>query len=155
MITNHYESVVIINAALDDTEIEAVLSKIDETIKVNGGEITNLDKWGRKRLAYPIQKSKSGYYAVYRFTAPTDLIEKLERQYRLDENIVRYLTIVLNKKDIEHYTSLDKEQDEKKTVEVVNKEEEKETAAAKEEKEVAQDNNEDSKDETEKSKENE
>lgn len=99
-----YESVVIINAALEDDQIEVALKKIDETIQTNGGTILDVDKWGRKRLAYPIQKSKSGFYAVYRFDAPSDLIAKLERHYQLDETIVRYLTIVLDKKALEFYS---------------------------------------------------
>jgi len=99
---NHYESVVIVNAALEDSQIEDSLRRIEDTIKHNGGEITDADKWGRKRLAYPIQKSKSGYYCVYRFVAPTELISKLERSYRLDETIIRYMTIVLDKEALEN-----------------------------------------------------
>lgn len=92
-----YESVVIINAALEDEQIDATIARIQEIITTHGGEIVDVDKWGRKRLAYPIKKAKSGYYAVFRFTASTDLIAALERNYRLDENIVRYLTISLDK----------------------------------------------------------
>jgi small subunit ribosomal protein S6 len=102
MKTNHYESVVIVNATLEDDQIEVTFGRIEELIKSNGGEITENDKWGRKRLAYPIQKSKSGYYSVYRFIAPRELIAKLERAYRLDESIIRYLTIVLDKNAIEY-----------------------------------------------------
>ena len=100
MIQRTYESVVIVNAALEDDQIEITLKKIEDNIQANGGSILDADKWGRKRLAYPIQKSKSGYYAVYRFEAPSELIAKLERHYQLDETIVRYLTIVLDKKSI-------------------------------------------------------
>jgi len=92
-----YESVVIINATLEDDQIEATLARMQETITTHGGEIIELDKWGRKRLAYPIKKAKSGYYSVFRFTATTDLIAVLERNYRLDENVIRYLTIQLDK----------------------------------------------------------
>lgn len=99
---NHYESVVIINAALEDDQIDQTISRIKETITTNGGEISNFDNWGRKRLAYPIQKSKSGYYVVIQFTAPVAAIAILERMYRLDETIIRYLTISLNKKALEH-----------------------------------------------------
>lgn len=109
MKTNHYESVVITNAALEDEQIEVTLARIEETIKSNGGEITDIDRWGRKRLAYPIQKAKSGYYTVYRFIAPRDLITTLERVYRLDENIIRFLTIVLDKKALEHYERMKEE----------------------------------------------
>ncbi|MCX6174435.1 MAG: 30S ribosomal protein S6 [Ignavibacteriales bacterium] len=92
-----YESVVIINATLEDEQVEATISRVQETITTHGGELIELDKWGRKRLAYPIKKSKSGYYVVFRFSATTDLVATLERNYRLDENIIRYLTIQLDK----------------------------------------------------------
>ena len=70
---------------------------MQETITTHGGELIEVDKWGRKRLAYPIKKAKSGYYVVIRFSATTDLVATLERNYRLDENIIRYLTIQLDK----------------------------------------------------------
>ena len=92
-----YESVIIINAALEDEQVEATISRMQETITTHGGELIELDKWGRKRLAYPIKKAKSGYYVVFRFSATTDLVATLERNYRLDENIIRYLTIQLDK----------------------------------------------------------
>ncbi|MGK9476601.1 30S ribosomal protein S6 [Melioribacter sp. OK-6-Me] len=92
-----YESVVVINAALEDEQIESILKRIEDIITTNGGEILDIDKWGRKRLAYPIQKAKSGYYAIFRFNAPTDSIKELERNYRLEENIIRFLTILLDK----------------------------------------------------------
>ena len=92
-----YESVVIINAALEDEQVETTISRMQETITTHGGELIELDKWGRKRLAYPIKKAKSGYYVVFRFSATTDLVSTLERNYRLDENVIRYLTIQLDK----------------------------------------------------------
>lgn len=97
MRTKTYESVVIINAALEDEQVEATISRLQEVITTHGGEILEIDRWGRKRLAYPIQKAKSGYYVIFRFIAPTDLISTLERNYRLDENVIRYLTIALDK----------------------------------------------------------
>lgn len=101
MRTRTYESVAIINAALEDEQIEVTISRILETIKTHGGELLDVDKWGRKRLAYPIQKAKSGYYLVLRFNAPTELIATLERNYRLDETVIRYLTVTLDKFAIE------------------------------------------------------
>jgi small subunit ribosomal protein S6 len=96
-----YESVAIINAALEDDQIESTISRMQETITTHGGEILDLDKWGRKRLAYPINKAKSGYYVIFRFNASTDLIATFERNYRLDENVIRYLTIQLDKYALE------------------------------------------------------
>jgi small subunit ribosomal protein S6 len=92
-----YESVVLINAALEDEQIEVTLNKIQESITTHGGDIVELDKWGRKRLAYPVKKAKSGYYAIIRYNSTPDQIAVIERNFRLDENIYRYLTIVLDK----------------------------------------------------------
>jgi small subunit ribosomal protein S6 len=99
---SHYENVVIVNATLEDEQVESIINHIQETIRINGGEITDVEKLGRKRLAYPIQKSKSGFYIIFRFIAPSNLIVKLERMYRLDESIVRYLTVTLDKRALEH-----------------------------------------------------
>jgi small subunit ribosomal protein S6 len=116
MRTRNYESVVLINAALEDEQIEATVSRILEVISTNGGELIEADKWGRKRLAYPINKSKSGYYLVIRFKASTQLISILERNYRLDENIIRYLTIALDKDAME---AISKQKESSKQNEVV------------------------------------
>jgi small subunit ribosomal protein S6 len=101
MKTNTYESAVIINAALDDEQINGIISRLKEFITNNGGEIREIENWGRKRLAYMINKSKIGYYAIFRFDAPTTIISKLERNYSLDEHILRYLTVSLDKDAIE------------------------------------------------------
>ncbi len=91
-----YESAVLINASLDDPQIEGIISKIKETIFANGGEMREIENWGRKRLAYMVNKSKIGYYAIFRFDAPTTIISKLERFYSLDDHILRFLNIKLD-----------------------------------------------------------
>ena len=94
---NNYESGIIINATLDDTQIDAIVAKFKELIANNGGDLKNTDLWGRKRLAYMIQKHKVGYYVFFRFEAPSEFIIKLERMYKLEENILRFLTLKLDK----------------------------------------------------------
>ena len=94
---NNYESGIIINATLDDTQIEAIVAKFQELIATNGGDLKNTDLWGRKRLAYMIQKQKVGYYVFFRFEAPSEFILKLERMYKLEENILRFMTLKLDK----------------------------------------------------------
>jgi small subunit ribosomal protein S6 len=103
MKTNAYESAVIINAALDDEQIETEVSRLKEYIVNLGGEIIEVDKWGRKRLAFMVNKSKIGFYAIYRFYAPSNIITKLERAYILDENILRFLTIQLDQDALEYF----------------------------------------------------
>jgi small subunit ribosomal protein S6 len=96
MKNNVYESAALINAALDDEQINDIINRIKETIVNNGGEIREFENWGRKRLAYMVKKSKIGYYAIFRFDAPPTIISKLERFYTLDEYILRFLTIRLD-----------------------------------------------------------
>jgi small subunit ribosomal protein S6 len=96
-----YESAVLINAALDDETIKNLIERIKETITTNGGDILEIEDWGRKRLAYQVKKSKIGYYAIFRFNSPPDIVPKIERNYQLDENILRYLTIALSKDALE------------------------------------------------------
>jgi len=101
MRTGVYESTVLINAALDDQQIEIILSRIKDFIINNGGQIRELENWGRKRLAYTVEKNKIGYYVIYRFDAPGDIVAKLERTYSLDEQILRYITLRLNNDALE------------------------------------------------------
>jgi len=96
-----YESAILVNAALDDQQIEVILTKVKDFIVNNGGQIREFENWGRKRLAYPVEKSKIGYYAIYRFDAPSDIVAKLERTYSLDEQILRYVTLKLNSDALE------------------------------------------------------
>ncbi len=101
MIKRVYESAVLINAALEDEAIQTIISRIKETISSNGGEIRDVEDWGRKRLAYIVKKSKIGYYVFFRLDALPDLIPKLERFYQLEDNILRYLTIKLTSEALE------------------------------------------------------
>lgn len=96
-----YESAVIINAALEEDQIQSIISRIKELISSNDGEITDIEDWGRKRLAYMIRKSKIGYYIIFQFNAYPQIISTLEKFYKLDENILRYLTIKLTKNALE------------------------------------------------------
>ena len=93
-----YETTIILNASLDDTQIDTAIGRVQETITKNGGAITLLNKWGRKRLAYSISKKTNGFYVNIEFTAPSTVIGLLERSYQLDEMVLRYLTIKLDKK---------------------------------------------------------
>lgn len=117
MKTNHYESVLILHATLEETQINSILSRFEDQVTSNGGQILNVDKWGRKRLAYPIQRSKSGFYIVQQFEAPRELISKLERNLRLDETVIRYLTIKLEKKDLEQISLIKAQKESAKIVE--------------------------------------
>ncbi len=96
--TRIYETVFIVNATLEDAQIDAIVEKMKDFLVKNGAEIKAVEKWGRRRLAYPIKKKNNGYYALFEFKAPGDIVAKLERQYHLEEQIIRYLTVQLDKK---------------------------------------------------------
>ena len=119
MTKRHYESVVIINASLEDDKIEEVIKKIEKTLTDGDAEITDVEKWGRKRLAYPIKKAKTGYYLVIRFKAFPSFISKLERFYRLEERIVRSLVVYLDKEALK-YIAQKKAEAEKASAVTVN-----------------------------------
>jgi small subunit ribosomal protein S6 len=93
-----YETTFIANATLDDAQIDQIVERFKDFLGKNGAEVRTLDKWGRKRLAYPIEKKNNGFYTVCEFTAPSDIMTKLERYYALDENIMRFLTVQLTEK---------------------------------------------------------
>jgi small subunit ribosomal protein S6 len=100
-----YETTFIVNASLDDHQIDAEIEKVKDLIVKNGGEIRELVKWGRKRFTFTIKKKNNGFYVVIEFSALGDVVAKLERHYFLDDNILRYLTIVLDKRALKARTA--------------------------------------------------
>ncbi len=88
-----YETTFIVNASLEDPQIDAVINHVQEIITRNGGEVIAVNRWGRKRLAYTIKKKNNGFYTNIEFSASGTVIPQLERAYLLDENILRFLTI--------------------------------------------------------------
>ena len=96
-----YETTFIVSASLEDSQIEAAINRTQEFITRNGGEISAVNRWGRRRLAYPIQKKNNGFYINLEYTADGSLIAQLERTFLLDENILRFLSIKLNKKALQ------------------------------------------------------
>jgi small subunit ribosomal protein S6 len=92
-----YETTFIVNASVDDAQIEAAIERVQDVITRNGGTIIALNKWGRKRLAYPINKKTTGFYCHIEFEAEGSVIGLVERSYQLDELILRFLTIHLSR----------------------------------------------------------
>lgn len=101
-ITNHYETTYIINAAIEEQTIEETVVKMDDFIKEHGGQLIKTDRIGRKRLAYPIQKKHSGYYVTVEYKALPESIAQIERALQLDDYVLRFLTIVVDKKITYH-----------------------------------------------------
>ncbi|ADL13813.1 30S ribosomal protein S6 [Acetohalobium arabaticum] len=88
-----YETMFIVNPDLEDDATEEIVEKITDTIDENKGEISNIDKWGTKNLAYELDDHKAGYYTVVNFEGESETIDELERAYRLDDNILRFIIL--------------------------------------------------------------
>jgi len=93
-----YETTFIVNASLEDPQIEAIIARVQEVIIKNGGEIVAINRWGRKRMMYQIKKKNSGFYVNIEFNADTTIVKALAHVYMLDEHILRYLTIRVDPK---------------------------------------------------------
>ncbi len=85
----NYEIMVIVSPDVDDRQVAGVVEKPLEAFKVAGGTVDNIDHWGRRRLAYDIQKKSEGIYAVLNVTADPAVVKELDRQYTLNEQIMR------------------------------------------------------------------
>jgi small subunit ribosomal protein S6 len=90
-----YEVVYILDPALDEGAVTAKLEKFHALAVASGGEVTAVDHWGNRQLAYPIRRHQSGYYVVAQFSAASEALPEFERLLRLDEEVLRYL-LVLN-----------------------------------------------------------
>jgi small subunit ribosomal protein S6 len=90
-----YEAVYIFDAVLDETAINQKLERYHELVTGKEGEVTSMDHWGTRQLAYPIDKKKTGYYVVAQFNGDPTALPEFERALTLDEGLLRYL-LVLN-----------------------------------------------------------
>ena len=88
-----YEALYIVRPGFEDEQYNTVIEKFNALIQANGGEVTKTEPWGKRRLAYEIEKVREGYYVLVEFKAPAELPAELERNFRNDDNIMRYLVI--------------------------------------------------------------
>jgi len=99
---NHYEAVFILTPVLSDVQMKEAVDKFKAVITDNGGTITNEENWGMRKLAYPIQKKSTGFYALLQFDVEPTVIATLETQFRRDERVLRFLTFRLDKYAFEY-----------------------------------------------------
>ncbi len=90
----NYETTLILSPILPEAEWEARVSKYEGLITTAGGEIKKKEIWGIRKLAYPIRHKAQGYYVFFQYQAPGELPRELDRNIRLDEEILRHLTVV-------------------------------------------------------------
>ena len=90
-----YETTFIVDAHLPGEQIDAAVDRYTAFIDKNGGKVHNIDRWGKRRLAYEIAKKQYGYYVNVRFESEGSFIIELEKTYKLDDTIIRYLTTLV------------------------------------------------------------
>lgn len=93
---NKYELAVVVNAKIEDEERAAVIDKCKALIERFGGTITEVDEWGKKRLAYEVQHMKEAFYYFIRFDAESTAPAEIESRVRIMDNVVRYLCVRQN-----------------------------------------------------------
>lgn len=97
----YYETTFIVDSIFEDERVDSIVNKYVNFFKKNEGEVIKSEKWGRRKLAYPIKKRVTGSYVSIEFTADPSVITKLERAYHLDDDILRFLTVTFDKKTLE------------------------------------------------------
>lgn len=90
---NKYELALIVNAKIEDEEREAIVEKAKGYITRYNGSVTEVEEWGKKRLAYEIQKMREGFYYFVQFEANTDCPAEVENHLRIMDNVLRYLIV--------------------------------------------------------------
>lgn len=128
-----YELTYIVNAVISDDQIKGLTRRVHKFIEENGGNILEVDEWGSRRLAFPINKKRNGHYVNLYFEAEGDLIVRLERALTLEDDILRYLTLKMDAKMLRAWEEAKKEG--KRRLEEARAEEERKSRVRREEEE--------------------
>ena len=100
---NTYELSYIVNSVISDEQVKNLVSRVTTYVSETGAEILEVDEWGARRLSYPIQKKRNGYYVNMYFRSSGTIITRLERALEINDNILRYMTLRMDAKMIRHY----------------------------------------------------
>ncbi|CAN5438559.1 30S ribosomal protein S6 [soil metagenome] len=101
---NNYETVFILNPVLSEDQAKDTVEKFVKVLSSLKANVINVEQWGLKKMAYPIQKKSTGFYNLIEFAAAPETIGTLETEYRRDESVMRFLTISLDKFAAEYNT---------------------------------------------------
>ncbi len=94
---NRYETVFILTPVLSDEQMKEAVEKFKDVLTANGATIVNEEEWGLRKLAYPIQKKSTGFYCLLEFEGEPTIVKQLDIAYRRDEQVLRFLTFLLDK----------------------------------------------------------
>ena len=102
----NYESVLIARQDLGASQVNNIVEDLSNVIKKEGGEVVRVDNWGLKNLAYRIKKNRKGHYVMLNIAAPASAIAEYERVMRVNEDIIRYMTI-----KVEEFSSINSDKE--------------------------------------------
>ncbi len=99
-----YCTIFVVDISHNPEDVETVTSRVQQLIEDHGGIIKKVNRWGKRRLAYPIKKKTHGYYVEVEFTANSrlNIPATLEQEYRLNDRVLRYLTYIVDKRELQH-----------------------------------------------------
>jgi small subunit ribosomal protein S6 len=89
-----YETTFILDPGLDETKVNEEVDRVTESIKTLGGEVLEVQRWGKRRLAYEIGRRRDGVYTLVLYQGPGAIVKELERRFRLNESVLRSLTVL-------------------------------------------------------------
>ncbi len=90
-----YESIFIVRPSLTDEETEKVVEKVKGVLQRTGASVVKQENWGKKRLAYEVRRERKGTYIYFNFTSPGESVAELERSYRIEDAVIKFMTIKL------------------------------------------------------------
>ncbi len=93
-----YEALYVLKPDMEDEKKDALVKKFADIVTADGGAIAQIDEWGKKRLAYPIQYINDGYYVLMTFEAKPTLPMELERNFKISDDVLRFMVISLDQK---------------------------------------------------------
>ena len=93
---NHYETIYIVNPTLDDEALKEAIDKFSDLIKKLKGSVVKVNEWGKRKLAYELKRFDRGHYVVLDFCALPKIVMELERNLKLDDRILKYITVKID-----------------------------------------------------------
>lgn len=97
-----YESIFILNPSIEEAEAEKIVQRLQDVVNGHGGQMLKVERWGKKRLAYIVRKQKKGEYVLLHFKGQPETVAELERNYKMVDSIIKYLTVRLEKDALAH-----------------------------------------------------
>ena len=105
-----YELTYVISGVVQQNQVDDIVRKVNHLIESNDGDVLEVDEWGNQRLAYEIDRKRSGYYVNMYFQAPGKLVQRLEGELEINDDVLRYLTLRMDAKMQRHYEKRKKRQ---------------------------------------------